>query len=93
MSGEQSSIPPLRIKVVEWDEDTFTIDGKNPQLEEQLSTKMTPRILLITDDGDEILLRNVQIIGIELFEYESKVQSAFEPYIILQTIFAYEELL
>jgi hypothetical protein len=97
MSREQSSAPPppspVKIKIVEWDSDSFTIEGKNSQLEEQLSTKITPRILLITDEGDQKLLRNVQITGIEACEYTSKVQTALEPYTILQTIFCYEELL
>src|SRR5215211_2745462 len=86
MSGEQPPSQTLEIEVIEWNAESFTIEGWNPQLEEQLRQRIIPRIILRTNNGWQ-LLENVRITNIRSFMQRAGVEHAHGPFTRQQTVF------
>jgi hypothetical protein len=90
MSDEE----PVEIEALEWDADSFTIEGMNPQLQQRLiRNSVTPLILLRNHDGSSSRrLRNVRITNMRTFQQTSRVETATGRVTLQNTVFWYEEL-
>jgi hypothetical protein len=84
--------PPLEINVQRWSEESFTIEGQRPELQEQLRPgRRIPDILLISSNGDLRHFRNVFITKIEIAFHRS-AQTTQGSMGFVDTTFWFEQL-
>jgi hypothetical protein len=84
--------PPLEINVQRWNEESFTIEGQRPELQEQLRPgRRIPDILLISNNGDLRHFRNVFITRIEIAFHRS-AQTTQGSMGFVDTTFWFEQL-
>ena len=90
--GRQQQPPPLEINVQRWNEESFTIEGQRPELQEQLRPgRRIPDILLISNNGDLRHFRNVFITRIEIAFHRS-TQTTQGSMGFVDTTFWFEQL-